>query len=1410
MITSRASPPPVLIVGAVVSGNATESEIPLHAAILQSRSGSLRATAPLPRQQVTDWQCVIPQDGVVAILRDNRSGGRRHIACAGLPNAGHPVDSAGEATTACHDSTDNSREAGPSSMSIDLERAEQLLPLHQGGEPSIVYSTLAHRPTTLCVRHPAKSEACSLQEWRPRWSRRRAVGAEGGGVNSLIRLACALLLLAAWQPAYADGVFRGSFEHEGFTPLQFATVELRNSAGVVKATASTDVWRAFTPFAASQIDAGDSLVAYGGVLGGAPFAGELRLLMDGTVALQSVGVITTLVTAVADSDLVQGATPAQRLANAVALLQSLGLIDAQWREGSPARVVYPIEPGIVAAGGVQNWVTLLLGQIQSGQIDDPWMETFPFANGGVFGIEVDTEAMSWLPGDEGSARLSVRSTLASPPVWGLDLQGAPAWMSLDSDGLLSFDIPPGVAPGVITLTVRVDNPVVGIGRTLSLPFRVEGGAVVAELSVGASGGELWHPNGTVGMRLPVGAVVESTVLQWVDYADEDGEIRSLLRTLPRDRVFLQSTQLLFGELPDPQRAVSGAACSGFTPEPSWALALCGEAYFASVAARLPGIVEYPVVGMNRVPPANGGFPPGSIYRPTTKRQISFTLSSLCHGACSIANKEPVIFVHGYTAKGKIGGGRDTWGDLPKLVQALEGGSAFAVYEFRYRSNARFEDIATDLNEAVRAAYNATGQRKVHIVAHSFGGLVARRLVQVSQAVPQGPLQGGCSAHPNEHVASLLTLGTPHSGVSHQEVQFSSIRFPVGVHGIVGAGIRHVCGQLSCWQAGSDGLFGSGDGREALLWFYRVGAPAGEMIHQLSDFGFSPLTVPTLSLAGMVNRTGRPDESASYSGGDELISYQGQRFSPRLSCNGGTCLNTPIGSSPLTSIGGVPLGDCVFEQVLGAPRSNAQPVPGNRIGVGPSVARAYRHSAVVPPVAMAAESLVAERDHMPGRAPLAYHEGSVHDAFNRVRSWLVAGEVEPLERNVSVSVLGAGRVEVLSGATTHVCEAANPQSSTPTECLFQTQAQSFVKYVPAPGAQPQFRSPFCDSPDGCGMLVGAYQRVSARFTPSNLAALNLQILGVGRVDTNGGQSCSGNCTFYFVPSSPLILTRHVLPGGTWNQWSGACSGSGEQCQITLGAAGSWRSVTASFTAGAPVTIGTGRLNDTGQDWCAANTTGGLTCPQSGFPDQDGDHGRDALAQAGQLVKVGGGEAGFDFTKISNSGNALPANVALGSGPNDWACTRDNVTGLIWEVKVNNATHLRHMNHTYSWYSTDASINGGVPGSLGTAVTCNSTLPQCNTQAYVEAVNTQELCGHNNWRMPRPDELQGIVHYGRLNPAVDPVYFVNTPINYNEVVLSAARSRASFASDAWYVDFNAGGSFVFSKFGDAGVRLVRAGQ
>jgi Protein of unknown function (DUF1566) len=192
-----------------------------------------------------------------------------------------------------------------------------------------------------------------------------------------------------------------------------------------------------------------------------------------------------------------------------------------------------------------------------------------------------------------------------------------------------------------------------------------------------------------------------------------------------------------------------------------------------------------------------------------------------------------------------------------------------------------------------------------------------------------------------------------------------------------------------------------------------------------------------------------------------------------------------------------------------------------------------------------------------------------------------------------------------------------------------------------------------------------------------------------------------------------------------------------------------------------------LNDTGTTLCYNNNQFATTCTAAVISDggthprQDARLGRDANTSPG---KIGGGAAGFDFTKISNAGNALPASATLGAGANDWACTRDNVTGLIWEVKTSNSSSpgLRDVLNTYTWYNSDAASNGGDAGSTGNATSCNNTLAACNTQDYAAAVNVANLCGRNDWRLPSYKDAFTIFNAQTLANATptpfDPTYFL----------------------------------------------------
>lgn len=215
--------------------------------------------------------------------------------------------------------------------------------------------------------------------------------------------------------------------------------------------------------------------------------------------------------------------------------------------------------------------------------------------------------------------------------------------------------------------------------------------------------------------------------------------------------------------------------------------------------------------------------------------------------------------------------------------------------------------------------------------------------------------------------------------------------------------------------------------------------------------------------------------------------------------------------------------------------------------------------------------------------------------------------------------------------------------------------------------------------------------------------------------------------------------------------------------------------------------TGLLNDTGQTQCYDGASM-VTCTRSNtgdtapYPGQDGRFGRDAKLPP----KVGGGAGGFDFTKICFNGDAqgtgtctgtLAANgtgtaTATGTPSTDWACTKDNVTNLIWSLQT---------------------------GSGDWTTYAQTTLPNAH--------NTASRCGFNSgWRLPTRRELLGIVLNDGRNPAIDANYFPGMTSN----VYWTSDVYAPGPSYAWFVDFSSGGTRPGGNTSAFDVRLVRSGQ
>ena len=192
----------------------------------------------------------------------------------------------------------------------------------------------------------------------------------------------------------------------------------------------------------------------------------------------------------------------------------------------------------------------------------------------------------------------------------------------------------------------------------------------------------------------------------------------------------------------------------------------------------------------------------------------------------------------------------------------------------------------------------------------------------------------------------------------------------------------------------------------------------------------------------------------------------------------------------------------------------------------------------------------------------------------------------------------------------------------------------------------------------------------------------------------------------------------------------------------------------------------------------------------------------------------------YTKISNSGTALEDTATQGTGDTDWACTKDNKTGLIWEVKTTDRG-LHDASSIYSWYEPNAAQNSGNAGKQNGGY-CRES--RCDTYAYKNAVNAKKLCGAQNWRLPTRNELMSLVYcsdnkYTVLGdkltghictnfdsvdgPTINVTYFPNIPKDY--LVWTSTQDTKS-NSYALIVHFSVGYVDDYGKFFSNRVFLV----
>jgi uncharacterized repeat protein (TIGR02543 family) len=172
-------------------------------------------------------------------------------------------------------------------------------------------------------------------------------------------------------------------------------------------------------------------------------------------------------------------------------------------------------------------------------------------------------------------------------------------------------------------------------------------------------------------------------------------------------------------------------------------------------------------------------------------------------------------------------------------------------------------------------------------------------------------------------------------------------------------------------------------------------------------------------------------------------------------------------------------------------------------------------------------------------------------------------------------------------------------------------------------------------------------------------------------------------------------------------------------------------------------------ETGQSKCY-DSSSEIDCPQ---PDAE-YYGQDA--QYPGPVR--------SYTKLGQGGEVLSEDARHVDEGGAWVITRDDVTGLMWEVKT-----LGNREHTYTWQET--------------------------RDVFITTLNNQKFGGYDDWRLPTIMELSSLVHSGISDPGptIDAMWFPLT----QSTQYWAATTQNEQTHTAWLVDFKNGSIYFDGK-------------
>jgi len=754
-------------------------------------------------------------------------------------------------------------------------------------------------------------------------------------------------------------------------PIIGATVKLLSLDNDELQTATTDSNGSYSlNISKDKISNGFMLEATGGTMNGIDFNYTLRAIYSADQDLEKANItlITTFVAKMAMEDSInRSGTLIDNRDKALQKLDDMGMLKkSDWFSEEPSLVNMEELRATVQGDGLNVWLDRTIVDLNDSELGQDKMRIFEFAHGGLLSVSTSpSNFISIFSGQEKELNIFAEvidtnnTNISIRKVNGVD------WITIKDNKLLIAPPSDLDTYGDFTFNIEILANNIVIGRTKTIIVSLVKKVVLVSGELGSEGGKIENEWKDISISVDANKLSQTYQIEYNAGVTTDGRLTLWAKSIPKMTIdeelslkliqpnyeiikknYLEinispslntkklnrsvyDTNYASDSVPSECRPIKRNVSNKDQSEMVWTDENGDKLMFEYVWQGKVALFDTNNKGtFADILNPTGGLPRliheniFSVNGHQPEILCASALRSKFSDNTDIKGNDAVLFVHGFIDTGKLGGydhgtggddhknpGGEYFDKFPYIIDDYTGeyeDKKFIPFVFQWRTNARFQDVANELGRAIRKIAEKTG-KKVHIMAHSFGGVLIRTLVQ---NLSSSNLYHGDFSE--KYIASITTVGTPHSGTfgSKTELEFDNqgtITFPEGRHGevldlaqktAVGAGIDF-CQAITCYQTGSskeieihnDGMTTHVGGTP----YYGTKSKAGYITYKTFQELDNYPVIPTQVLIGLVSHSSYIQENngvfnITYSFldglamqnpgvGDNLISIFGQRIIP---------------------------------------------------------------------------------------------------------------------------------------------------------------------------------------------------------------------------------------------------------------------------------------------------------------------------------------------------------------------------------------------------------------------------------------------------------------------------------------------------------------------------------------------------